>query len=94
MRHISWPDEVRAGSKCAADIGNPYTAQNVYEPDDEEFDESVRSQTDLYPQEALAEQPIIGDAAIAERRSWSFIQNLIIAGLIVMAVTLMLLRYR
>ena len=94
MRHVSWPDDVRAGSKCAADIGNPYAAQTVYEPDNEEFDESVRSQTDLYPEEALAEQPITEGAALAERRSWSFIQHLMFGGLIAMAVILVLLRYR
>ena len=39
MHHISWPVEIRAGSKCAADIGNPYVAQTVYEPDDEQLDD-------------------------------------------------------
>ena len=92
MRHISWPDEVRAGSKCAAEIGNPHTPE-LFEPDDEELDESVRTQTDLYPQQALAEQPIV-DGEEAEVRRWSFGQNLLIAGLIAMALILVLLRYR
>jgi hypothetical protein len=91
MRHISWPDEVRAGSKCAAAIGNPHTE---YEPDDEQLDESVRSETDLYPQQALAEQPVVDDVMGSERPRWSFGQNLLIAGLIAMAVTLVLLHYR
>jgi hypothetical protein len=94
MRHISWPNEVRAGSKCAADIGNPYAAQMVYEPDDEQFDESVRTQTDMYPQQALAEQPIVDDGVGLERRRWSFSKHLLIAGLIAMLVILALLGYR
>jgi hypothetical protein len=93
MRHISWPDEVRAGSKCAADIGNPYTAQGVYEPDDEQLDESVRSQTDSYPQQSLAEQAVSDDVAGSGQRRWSFSENLLIAGVIAIAVILVLLRY-
>ena len=94
MRHISWPVEIRAGSKCAADIGNPYVAQTVYEPDDEQLDESVRSETELYPQQALAEQPIVDDTVGSRLRRWSFGQHLIIAGVIAMVVILALLGYR
>ena len=93
MRHISWPGEVRAGSKCASEIGNSDTAQIVYEPDDERLDESVRSQTDLYPQRALAEQPIVDDTMESTRPRWSFAQNLLFAGLIALVVMLVLLRY-
>ena len=94
MRHISWPVEIRAGSKCAADIGNPYVAQAVYEPDDEQLDESVRSETELYPQQALAEQPIVDDTVGSGPHRWSFGQHLIIAGVIAMVVILVLLGHR
>jgi hypothetical protein len=48
----------------------------------------------LYPQQALAEQPVVDEVMGSERPRWSFGQNLLIAGLIAMAVTLVLLHYR
>jgi hypothetical protein len=93
MRHLSWPVEIRAGSKCAANISNPYVAQTVYEPDDEQLDESIRSETELYPQQALAEQPIIDDTVGSSRR-WSFSQHLIMAVVITVVVILVLLGHR
>ena len=65
----------------------------MYEPDDEQLDESVRSQTDLNPQQALAEQPIADTVGSGQRR-WSFSDHLLIAGVIAIAVVLALLLYR
>ena len=65
----------------------------LYEPDDEEFDESVETQTDMYPQQAL-EQPTVDDGVGLGRRRWSFGEHLLIAGLFAMLVIVALLAYR
>jgi hypothetical protein len=93
MAHPAWPSEVRAGSKCAAEIGDPSAPVLMqYEPD-EQFDVSEASPTDMQPLQALAEQRIGGDVGSARRR-WSFTDHLIIAGLIAMLVILALISYR
>ena len=53
-----------------------------------------RNKTDLYPQQALAEQPIVGDTVGSGPRRWSFGQYLIIAGVIAIVVILVLLGHR
>jgi len=53
-----------------------------------------RNKTDLYPQQALAEQPIVGDTVGSGPRRWSFGQHLIIAGVIAIVVILVLLGHR
>ena len=64
------------------------------EPDDEQLDESVRSATELYPQQALAAQPTVDDTVGSGPRRWSFGQHLIVAGVIAIVVILVLLGHR
>src|SRR5262245_5168465 len=57
MRHPTWPQQVRAGGICAADISDPFAAESVpYDLDDEQLDEEAQAATETLPLQTIAEQ--------------------------------------
>ena len=83
MRHPTWPQEVRAGGKCAADISDPFAAVSVpYDLDDEQLDDTDQAETEILPLQTIAEQ-----------RRWTFARHLLVAGVVALLVIVILVSY-
>ena len=83
MRHPTWPQEVRAGGKCAADMSDPFAAAAVpYDLDDEQLDNEAQAETEIIPLQTIAEQ-----------RRWTFGHHLLVAGVLALLVIAILVFY-